>query len=306
MRSSISIIIAILGVILVSAGGFFFFFSRKEALTVSDYKNIAYVINGQRITLIDGVSEIPAVTDSATKIVTRYFGNSVEGDFNGDGLTDIAFLLTQTTGGSGTFYYVVAALKNASGGYEGSEAVLLGDRIAPQTTEISRQAGHVGVIVVNYADRQAGEPMTARPSVGKSIWLKLDPKTMQFGEVVQNFEGEADPMRMTLPMKTWVWISALYGDGTNVAPKKEGVFTLAFKNDGTFSATTDCNGVGGEYATKNNTITFTRMISTLMYCEGSQEAVFAKMLNEAQGYHFTSKGELILDLKLDSGSAIFR
>jgi hypothetical protein len=45
--------------------------------------------------------------------------------------------------------------------------------------------------VVNYADRKKGEPMTAQPSVGKSIWIKLDPKLMQFGEVVQNFEGES-------------------------------------------------------------------------------------------------------------------
>jgi len=45
--------------------------------------------------------------------------------------------------------------------------------------------------VVNYAVRAPGEPMTARPSVGKSVWLKLDPQTMQFGEVVQNFEGES-------------------------------------------------------------------------------------------------------------------
>ncbi|HEY4486176.1 MAG TPA: hypothetical protein VJB70_00370, partial [Candidatus Paceibacterota bacterium] len=65
--------------------------------------------------------------------------------------------------------------------------VLLGDRIAPQTTE----RGEGRMVVVNYTERAYGEPMTASPSVGKNLWLLLDPKTLQFGEVVQNFEGES-------------------------------------------------------------------------------------------------------------------
>ena len=74
-------------------------------------------------------------------------------------------------------------------GLVGSQGVLLGDRIAPQTTELRAD----GVVVVSYADRAPGESFATPPSVGKSIWLKLDPATLQFGEVVQDFEGEADP-----------------------------------------------------------------------------------------------------------------
>ena len=48
------------------------------------------------------------------------------------------------------------------------------------------------------------------------------------------------------------------------------------------------------------------MAFTKMYCEGSQESDFASLLESAQGYHFTSQGELILDLKFGSGSATFR
>lgn len=83
-------------------------------------------------------------------------------------------------------------------------------------------------------------------------------------------------------------------------------FTLAFKKDGTFSGTTDCNRVGGSYEVNGNKITFENMMSTLMYCEGSQESDFTKMLGETESYLFTSKGELILNLKFDSGSVIFR
>jgi len=43
-----------------------------------------------------------------------------------------------------------------------------------------------------------------------------------------------------------------------------------------------------------------------MYCENSQESDFTKMLNEIESYSFTSKGELMLGLKFDSGSVILK
>jgi hypothetical protein len=104
---------------------------------------------------------------SAAKIVTRYFGNEATGDLNSDGTPDTALLLTQSGGGSGTFYYVVVALKTKDG-YMGTNAVLLGDRIAPQTTELRD-----GTVIVNYADRKPGEAMTTLPSVGVSKYLKV-------------------------------------------------------------------------------------------------------------------------------------
>lgn len=136
--------------------------------TATGYKDIEYTIEGQNITLANGRAEVPAAPGSASKLVTNFFGNEATGDLNNDGKPDVAFLLTQSGGGSGTFYYVVVALKTAQG-YRGTNAVLLGDRIAPQTTEIRD-----GRLIVNYADRKAGEPMTAQPSVGMSMHLKID------------------------------------------------------------------------------------------------------------------------------------
>jgi hypothetical protein len=161
----------------------------------ASYKDIAYTIEGKPILLTNGFSEVEIAPGSASKITTRYFGNEVKHDLNDDGREDVVFLLTQETGGSGVFYYVVAAL-NTPTGYVGSHAFFLGDRIAPQTTNIdegetSQGTNRQNVIVVNYAVRLPGEPFTTQPSVGKSAWLKLDPATMQFGEVAQNFEGES-------------------------------------------------------------------------------------------------------------------
>jgi hypothetical protein len=69
--------------------------------------------------------------------------------------------------GTGTFYYVVASLQTPSG-YTGTNAIFLGDRIAPQTTEIKN-----GEIIVNYADRKPTDPMSAQPTVGVSKYFKI-------------------------------------------------------------------------------------------------------------------------------------
>ena len=133
----------------------------------SEFAFATYMIDGESITLNDGKSEIPTLPGSASKTVTRYFGNEARGDLNGDGTEDRAFLLTQETGGSGLFYYAVAALSSGTG-YKITNAIFLGDRIAPQTTEILNAR-----VVVNYADRKENESMTSTPTLGVSKYLKV-------------------------------------------------------------------------------------------------------------------------------------
>lgn len=130
-------------------------------------KDATYQIEGNPVTLVNGLSEVEAAPGSASKTVTRTFGNEATGDLNGDDKPDVALLLTQESGGSGTFFYLAAALQTGVG-YVGSNAVFLGDRIAPQPTTIEN-----GTIVVNYAERKPGEPFTAAPSVGVSKYLKI-------------------------------------------------------------------------------------------------------------------------------------
>jgi heat shock protein HslJ len=71
--------------------------------------------------------------------------------------------------------------------------------------------------------------------------------------VIKDFEGEANPDIMKLDMKTWTWVSITYNDGTVIKPKITDKFKLTFKGK-TFSATTDCNGIGGEFITNQNKI----------------------------------------------------
>jgi len=116
-----------------------------------DFKDATYLMDGRPITMSS-----PGI---------KYFGNSAYGDFNADGNEDVSFLFTYNGGGSGTFFYVTAALGSKKG-YFGTNTVLLGDRIAPQTSYFQD-----GTIIVNYADRYPGEPMTTRPSLGVSKYL---------------------------------------------------------------------------------------------------------------------------------------
>jgi heat shock protein HslJ len=266
----------------------------------ADQRNLEYTIGGRRVLLVDGVAEEPAAPGSAARIVTRYLGNEVRGDLNGDGREDVAFLLTQEPGGSGTFFYAAAALDTAQG-LVGSHAVYIGDRIAPQTTELRAD----GVIVVNFADRAPGESFATPPGVAKSLWLKLDPATLEIGEVVQNFEGEANPEAMQLDMKTWVWVRAV--DGSNeIVPRQIEAFTLTFEG-GMFSATTDCNRVRGGYTTQGQELTFANnMAATRMFCADSQETVFTDLLRRTARYSFTARGELVLELANGAGAVTFR
>jgi hypothetical protein len=141
--------------------------STVETPPIASYKDATYRIDGKSIALANGLSEVEAAPGSASRIITRYFGNEAIGDLNGDGKEDVAFLLTQDNGGSGTFYYVAVAMRTATG-YQGTNAVLLGDRIAPQRTNIEN-----GMVVVNYADRKHDEPFAIEPSVGISKYLKI-------------------------------------------------------------------------------------------------------------------------------------
>lgn len=165
------IIIAVVALLLLLGGTYLY--SGTSPSVVSDYKNTTYTIEGNPVTLVNGRAEVASVPDSASRTVTQYFGNDATGDLNGDGVPDVAFILTQSGGGSGTFYYVVAALKTSEG-YYGTNALLLGDRIAPQTTEIRN-----GQVIVNYAERKAGEPMTMQPSVGVSKYLEVQGVTLK-------------------------------------------------------------------------------------------------------------------------------
>lgn len=176
-------ILYILIAIALLVGGYYLYMywvlgndSVNQAQVSNDYKDAGFIIEGQLVHL----------ENSAAK----YFGNEIKTDLDGDGDEDVAFIITHEPGGSGTFFYAVAALKTPQG-YAGSDGYLLGDRIAPQNTLLSQNPRHQRVVVFNYADRSIGQPLTEQPSENKSVYLKIDPITVQWAIVEPDFEGES-------------------------------------------------------------------------------------------------------------------
>lgn len=132
--------------------------------------NISYKVDEDIVTLKNGKASEPVARG---EITTEVFGTPATGDVgNEKGVS--AMYLVQETSGTGIFFYVVAAYK-VNGAYKGTEAVFLGDRIAPQTIRIAN-----GKIEVNYADRKQNEPMSAEPTVG--VTKKF---TIKGGELVE-------------------------------------------------------------------------------------------------------------------------
>lgn len=171
---------AVFLVLLVAAalGGWYMFASKNTdtnvlPVTNADPLNTAYKIEGTSYALVKGESNTPAAPGSATLIRTLVFGEPVSGDIDGDGDEDAALLLVHDPGGSGTFYYLAAAM-NENGTYRGTNGVFLGDRIAPQNIDIRS-----GAVLANYADRAPGEPMTARPSIGTTKYALLKNNSLE-------------------------------------------------------------------------------------------------------------------------------
>ena len=194
LKQNVAIFIGV-GVALVFVGSVGTLFSSFEipgtVTSAQDEKNATYSIEGESVNLIDGIAMHDSAPGAASKTITRYFGNALLTDLDGDGAEDdVAFIVTQDNGGSGTFYYAVAAVKTDEG-FVGSDGYFLGDRVAPQSTNLSPNPRHKHVVVFNYADRPKDAAMSEHPSEGKSVYLKLVPETMRWAIVEPDFPGEA-------------------------------------------------------------------------------------------------------------------
>ncbi|WP_141233469.1 hypothetical protein [Lysobacter antibioticus] len=133
-----------------------------------DARNATYIVEGEPVTLVDGIDVRAIVPGAASKQITRFIGRETELDLDGDGRKDMAFLLTQDMGGSGTFYYAAAAL-NTPQGYKGTNAVFLGDRISVQKVDVV--AERPSEFWVSYGERATGEhaPEEAMSMISKDF-----------------------------------------------------------------------------------------------------------------------------------------
>ncbi len=114
-----------------------------------------------------------------------------------------------------------------------------------------------------------------------------------------------DSKSAQLSNNAWVWRETIMNDDTIITPNQFGDFVLTFDTLGRVNGTSDCNNFGGEYTVENELIAMGPFMMTKMFCEGSKEMEFQKMLADPLGFMFTDAGELVLMLPYDSGSIIF-
>lgn len=137
----------------------------QQSLVVTSPLNTTYTVDGESVTLREGRAVSLAAEGSLLETETRIFGEPIFADINIDGVADAVLFLTQNTGGTGTFFYVVAAIQKDKT-FVGTNSVFLGDRIAPQNITVEN-----GVIMAHYADRKPTDSFATAPSVGMTKFI---------------------------------------------------------------------------------------------------------------------------------------
>jgi hypothetical protein len=169
------VLIYIVGVVIVLVGGFFilnnYIYTQKQGDNgfQDGYKDIAYTINGSSIDLEDGYAESDGMVGSTTtKLITKHFGNEAEGDLTEDGISDIAFVLTQEPEGGTPTYYVVAGVREDGGSYRGTSAVSLGENVTINALSV---AG--GRLEVSYTQTMPGSGTTTQSTRDRTRFLAV-------------------------------------------------------------------------------------------------------------------------------------
>ena len=109
-----------------------------------------------------------------------------------------------------------------------------------------------------------------------------------------------------LQSKEWFWVETRYSNDEIVKSKKENAFSIVLNSDGTVSFKTDCNNAAGFYEIDNYEIKFSQIAYDQLFCEGSQEEEFISMISEVDSFNFDDSGGLVLGIKDNLGSMIFK
>ena len=106
--------------------------------------------------------------------------------------------------------------------------------------------------------------------------------------------------------RVWAWQRTRFSDGKAVVADAPERYTLEFIQDGRVQLRADCNRGGARFdAGAGRTLTFSPAATTKMGCPpGSQGTEFLRQLSLVGAYLFAS-GNLVLTLRLDTGSMYF-
>lgn len=92
----------------------------------------------------------------------------------------------------------------------------------------------------------------------------------------------SQPGRFRLVGDAWKLTALTPAHGAKQMPKNPLAYTIRLAPDGKLTLTADCNSGGGEWTRSGDTVTFAKLLTTLMGCpEGSLGSQFGQMLDGA-------------------------
>lgn len=110
----------------------------------------------------------------------------------------------------------------------------------------------------------------------------------------------------TKPDITGEWKLVSYGDAANPTPALSDVDTTIQFENGQMSGDVGCNGFGGSYELSNDQITFSGIMSTLMYCEetSAQEEGVLGMFSDSIALQIQLNGDTLTITSADGASVV--
>lgn len=145
---------------------------QSSAQAPADPANAGYYIDGIVYTLVNGVLE-QAIEDSTTVNKFKLLDFKAEGDINKDGTDDVAVVITNDAGGSGTFYYLAIFTSGSSPVIENTS--YLGDRIVVKDITFTNNQ-----FQVKYLDRDSEADMASDPTIEITGIAEMDAENTGF------------------------------------------------------------------------------------------------------------------------------
>jgi hypothetical protein len=131
-------------------------------------------IDGESILLEKGENRSPAAPGSASMNITTIHSPFVEADLDGDNDPDAIVVLTRSTGGTGTFYYV-CAIPDYENNRLSTDAIFIGDRVSIESITVK-----ANTVSLKYIDRDLNTSFAQEPTVEKIRRFR-----MEAGQLVQ-------------------------------------------------------------------------------------------------------------------------
>lgn len=159
-------------------------------------------------------------------------------------------------------------------------------------------AGEAGLI---SAEKVVIDRSGSEPSIKESSQVAIN----QINGAALETEGTTAMSDNELIGVVWQWQSTQMNDDTTFTPDDPAKYTLTFLPDNKVQMQADCNKGGGLYQLAGNQLTLGPIATTLMACpSGSLDSTFSQQINEVASY-LMDNGNLVLELKMDSGSMTF-